>query len=83
MVDTLQIFLGLVIILMVVGVLYAATKRRRKPTAAVVVIREGRLPGEPEAGTGIICRNCGRRFRHIVTFQDEVVKCPYCGSEVV
>lgn len=66
--------------LLVLGILASISRPRRKVTAQVVVIQEGRLLGEPV--NGVVCPTCGRKFKHTVTFEEEVVRCPYCGDEV-
>lgn len=69
-----------IIALVVLGFLYSIRRPRRKMAAQVVVIQQGRLPGEP--ANGMVCQTCGHKFKHTIMFEEEVVKCPYCGSEV-
>lgn len=76
-----QYVLIAIIVLVLLGTLYSISRPRRKTTTTqVLVIQEGRLPGEPV--NGMVCPTCGRKFKHTVVFEEEVVKCPYCGSEV-
>jgi hypothetical protein len=75
-----QYVLIAIIVLVLLGILYSISRPRIKTTTQVVVIQEGRLPGEPV--DGVVCPTCGRRFKHTIVFVEEVVKCPYCGSEV-
>jgi rRNA maturation endonuclease Nob1 len=68
-------------VLVLLGFLYSVSRPRRKIAAQVVVIREGKLLGEP--ANGMVCPTCGRKFKHTIMFDEEIVKCPYCGSEVM
>jgi DNA-directed RNA polymerase subunit RPC12/RpoP len=70
----------LALVLLGLGIVYSSLRQRRKQTPGVVVIQEGRLPGEVTGG--VVCPSCGRRFRHVATFKDDLVKCPYCGTEI-
>ena len=76
---TLLILLG-AIILLLAGMIDLKRKRQRKEPSMSVIIQEGRLPGENLAS--IVCTNCGRRFKLTMTFEGELLKCPYCGSVV-
>jgi len=76
----IQFVFLLAIVLMILVALSIDRSRRRKPNSGVVIIQEGRFPGE--ATNGIVCPSCRRRFKHTMTIEDELVKCPYCGSEV-
>ena len=69
-----------IIALVLLGLLFSISRPRRRTATQVVVIQEGRLPGEP--ANGMVCPTCGRKFKHTVTFEEEAVKCPYCGNEV-
>jgi len=76
----IQLVFLLAIVLMILVALSIDRSRRRKPDSGVVIIQEGRFPGETK--DGVVCPSCGRRFKHTVTVEDELVKCPFCGSEV-
>jgi len=78
--DPVEIVVLLAIVLLIIMALYSNRGRRRRPTPSVVVIQEGRFPGE--AKDGVVCPRCGRRFKHIITVDEELLKCPYCGSEI-
>ena len=67
--------------LLVLTVLGTITYSRRESTtiSQTVIIQEGRTLGEP--ATGPTCPSCGHRFKSL-SLEGELVKCPYCGSEV-
>jgi len=79
--DSALLFIALLVVLIIVAVALYRLRRRRPKAVGPVVIQEGRLPGEPSES--IVCPSCGKRFGLYVMFEGEIVKCPYCGGEVV
>ena len=75
-----QLALLAMIVLMVMGIILSSRRKTKRVTSTVVVIREGRLPGE--SASDLTCPNCGRKFKHTIVSEEELVKCPYCGNEI-
>ena len=78
--DPLDLVVLLAIVLLLAIALYSGRGRHKKPVSSVVVIQEGRFPGEAKGG--VICPRCGRKFKHTITVDEELIKCPFCGSEI-
>ncbi len=78
--DPVELLVIIAVVAMLLIALYFDRSWRRRATPTIVVIQEGRLPGEPK--NGLICPSCGRKFKHTITVEEELVKCPFCGNEI-